>query len=44
MKAGETIHGCALVFPSTTMVELMGMAGFDYVLLDSEHVAKYSTR
>jgi len=37
MKAGKKSVGCRLTFPSTTMVELLGIAGFDYVLFDGEH-------
>lgn len=37
MRTGEKAYGCRLLFPSATLVELMGMAGFDYVFLDGEH-------
>jgi len=37
MKAGEKAYGCRLLFPSTTLIELMGQVGFDYVFLDGEH-------
>src|SRR6185312_1667525 len=29
--------GCSLMFPSPQLVEMLGHAGFDWVLLDSEH-------
>ena len=37
MQAGEKAYGCGLSFPSTALVELIGMAGFDHVSFDSEH-------
>ena len=37
MKAGEVAYGCGLSFPSSTLIELAGMAGFDFVSFDSEH-------
>ena len=37
LKAGRVTSLCQLYFPSTTMVELIGKAGFDCVLLDGEH-------
>ena len=37
MKAGEKAYGCSLTFPSTAVVELIGMAGLDHVSFDSEH-------
>ncbi len=37
MRAGKKAFGCQLVFPSATLIELMGYAGFDYVFLDGEH-------
>ncbi len=37
MRAGEKAYGCRLLFPSATLVELMGVAGFDYVFFDGEH-------
>ena len=36
-KAGEKAYGCTLGFSSTTMIELIGMAGFDFVMFDCEH-------
>ena len=37
MKAGEMAYGCHFTFPSTTLVELIGRAGFDFVTFDGEH-------
>ena len=37
MKRGEVANGCGLSFPSSTLVELMGRVGFDFVSFDSEH-------
>jgi 2-keto-3-deoxy-L-rhamnonate aldolase RhmA len=37
MQAGERACGCNLNFPSTTLIELAGRAGFDFVTFDSEH-------
>ena len=32
MQAGERAYGCNLNFPSTTLIELAGRAGFDFVI------------
>lgn len=37
LAAGETALGCSLMFPSPQLVEMVGHAGFDWVLLDCEH-------
>ncbi len=37
MKAGKTSTGCQIAFPSTPLMELMGIAGIDFVLIDGEH-------
>lgn len=37
INAGEVAYGCTLLFPAATMVEWMGMAGFDFVQFDGEH-------
>ena len=37
MKAGEMAYGCNLSFPSSTLIELMGRVGFDFVMFDGEH-------
>ena len=31
--------GCTLVYPSPDVVELLGLAGYDYIRLDGEHGA-----
>jgi 2-keto-3-deoxy-L-rhamnonate aldolase RhmA len=35
--AGEPALGCSIMFPSPQIVEMLGHAGFDWVLLDCEH-------
>lgn len=35
--AGEAALGCSVMFPSPQMVEMLGYAGFDWVLIDCEH-------
>ncbi len=37
MQTGDMAYGCMISFPSTTLIELMGRAGMDYVLFDAEH-------
>jgi 2-keto-3-deoxy-L-rhamnonate aldolase RhmA len=37
MQASERACGCNLNFPSTTLIELAGRAGFDFVTFDGEH-------
>jgi 2-keto-3-deoxy-L-rhamnonate aldolase RhmA len=37
LKAGAPALGCSLMFPSPQIVEMLGHAGFDWVLLDCEH-------
>ncbi len=37
MRSGRMSYGCNLSFPSSTLVELAGRAGFDFVTFDSEH-------
>ena len=37
MREGQTAHGLNLSFPSTTLIELGGRAGFEFVTFDSEH-------
>ena len=37
MRQGKKAYGCTLEFPSTAVVELLGVAGLDFVLFDSEH-------
>jgi 2-keto-3-deoxy-L-rhamnonate aldolase RhmA len=34
---GEVALGCSLMFPSPQLVEMVGYAGFDWVLIDCEH-------
>lgn len=37
LSAGGLAFGCCSHIPSTGMVEIMGLAGFDFVMLDTEH-------
>lgn len=37
LKQGKVAHGINFIFPSTTLVELSGRAGFDFISFDSEH-------
>ncbi|MGQ9675855.1 MAG: HpcH/HpaI aldolase family protein [Chloroflexota bacterium] len=37
LKAGETVFGVFTPFPSPTVVELLGLGGFDFVIIDCEH-------
>lgn len=37
LRAGQKAVGCNINFPSTAMVELMGLAGYDFVTFDAEH-------
>ena len=36
-QAGEKAYGFIVTFPSTAVVEIMGLAGFDFVSFDAEH-------
>ena len=37
MKRGELAYGINMSFPSTTLLELAGRAGFEFVMFDGEH-------
>ncbi len=37
LKAGEPVFGVSVMIPSPQIVEMVGAAGFDWVLLDCEH-------
>jgi 2-keto-3-deoxy-L-rhamnonate aldolase RhmA len=37
MARGEPALGCSVMFPSPQLVEMLGYAGFDWVLIDCEH-------
>lgn len=39
LRQGETLHGCWLNLGSSVTAEIVGMAGFDWVLIDLEHGA-----
>ncbi|HEX9690041.1 MAG TPA: aldolase/citrate lyase family protein [Thermoanaerobaculia bacterium] len=36
-RAGETLLGCFLTWPTSGVIELAAIAGFDFVVLDGEH-------
>jgi 4-hydroxy-2-oxoheptanedioate aldolase len=37
LLSGQPALGCSMMFPSPQIVEMLGHAGFDWVLLDCEH-------
>ncbi len=37
IQRGEPALGCSVMFPSPQIVEMLGFAGFDWVLIDCEH-------
>jgi 4-hydroxy-2-oxoheptanedioate aldolase len=37
LNAGETVFGVVVRFPAPAIVEMFGLIGFDYVMLDCEH-------
>jgi 2-keto-3-deoxy-L-rhamnonate aldolase RhmA len=37
LLSGQPAFGCSLMFPAPQLVEMLGCAGFDWVLLDCEH-------
>jgi len=37
LTSGAPALGCSVMFPSPQLVEMLGFAGFDWVLLDCEH-------
>jgi len=37
LLTGQPALGCSVMFPSAPVVEMLGYAGFDWVLLDCEH-------
>ncbi|MGW2346520.1 HpcH/HpaI aldolase family protein [Streptomyces sp. NPDC001661] len=37
LAAGECLYGCLLRLPSETLVEMAGVAGLDYIVIDCEH-------
>jgi 4-hydroxy-2-oxoheptanedioate aldolase len=39
IQQGETVHGCWINLGSALSTEIVGMAGFDWVLIDLEHGA-----
>ena len=39
IRSGEVVHGCWINLASTVSAEIVGQAGFDWLLLDLEHGA-----
>jgi 4-hydroxy-2-oxoheptanedioate aldolase len=37
LKAGETVFGCFIRYPSASLVEVMGYAPWDFLVFDCEH-------
>jgi 4-hydroxy-2-oxoheptanedioate aldolase len=37
LKAGESVIGCFVQYPSPVTVEICGYSGFDFVMIDCEH-------
>ncbi len=37
LRAGETVFGVFVGFPSPQVVEMVGLAGFDFAMIDAEH-------
>lgn len=37
LHAGEALNGCFAMLPSASSVEMLGYAGFDFVIIDREH-------
>lgn len=39
MRSGKDLLGCFVMLPSPALVEMLGYAGFDFLVLDTEHGA-----
>lgn len=37
LAAGKTVYGAMVQFPDPDLVEILGYAGFDWILIDAEH-------
>jgi 4-hydroxy-2-oxoheptanedioate aldolase len=37
LQNGEKVIGCCVGFNSPTIVEILGISGFDFVVIDNEH-------
>lgn len=37
LKAGETVFGCFVRYPDATLVEVLGLQGWDFLVFDGEH-------
>lgn len=40
LRAGERLHGCYAFLPSPGLVEILGHAGLDFIIVDQEHSRK----
>src|SRR5665647_2653891 len=39
LQRGEIVLGCMALIPDPAIAEILGMAGFDYLMMDAEHGA-----
>lgn len=37
LKAGETVWGCFVRYPSATLIDVLGYQGWDFIVFDAEH-------
>ncbi len=37
LAAGKPVYGAMVQFPDADLVEMLGYAGFDWILIDAEH-------
>ena len=37
LRDGKPVFGVMITFPSPPVVEMLGLMGFDWVLIDNEH-------
>lgn len=37
LKAGETVFGCFVRYPSATLIDVLGYQGWDFIVFDGEH-------
>ena len=37
LKAGETVFGCFVRYPSPTLIDVLGYQGWDFIVFDAEH-------
>lgn len=39
LKRGETVFGCFVRYPNSTLIEVLGYCGWDFIVFDGEHGA-----